>query len=220
MTTLYKLTSQSLTTHNDFPWTLGVPATATATGEGDLCGPSWLHAYTDPLLAVLLNPIHANIKDPRLFRAEGTVGAEDHGLKVGCTTLTLVEEMPLPVITPTQSVAFGVICAKEVCQDKGWITWADRWLSGKDRTEKSARAAEAAAAAAAYRAAEAAGWAAAAYRADAAAAAYWAAGAAVAARAARAVAEAAYWAEWTAAYWAADKPLDLIALAHRAVAEF
>ena len=155
MTTFYKLTSQSLTTHNDFPWTLGVPATAT--GEGDLCGPSWLHAYTDPLLAVLLNPIHANIKDPRLFRAEGTVGAEDHGLKVGCTTLTLVEEMPLPVITPTQSVAFGVICAKEVCQDKGWITWADRWLSGKDRTEKSARAAEAAAAAAtAYRAAEAA----------------------------------------------------------------
>ena len=151
MTTLYKLTSQSLTTYHDFPWTLGVPATAT--GEGDLCGPGWLHAYTDPLLAVLLNPIHARIKDPRLFRAEGTVGAEDHGLKVGCTTLTLVEEMPLPVITPTQRVAFGVFCAKEVCQDKGWITWANRWLSGEDRTEKSARAAHWAAA---YRAAEAA----------------------------------------------------------------
>jgi len=140
MTTIYKLTDQSMQTYNGFQWTMN--NTETADGEGDLCGPGFLHAYTDPLLAVLLNPIHAGIENPRLFRAEGTIKKTDHGLKVGCTEMTLTEELPLPVITTTQRVAFGILCAKEVYKDAGWTRWADNWLSGKDRT--AARAARAA----------------------------------------------------------------------------
>ena len=153
MTTIYKLTDQSMQTYNGFQWTMN--NTETADGEGDLCGPGFLHAYTDPLLAVLLNPIHAGIENPRLFRAEGTIKKTDHGLKVGCMEMTLTEELPLPVITTTQWIAFGILCAKEVCKAAGWTRWADNWLSGKNRA--AARAADAAAAArAAARAADAA----------------------------------------------------------------
>lgn len=39
-------------------------------GEGDLCGPGFFHAYTDPLVGLFLNPIHANIKDPLVWERE------------------------------------------------------------------------------------------------------------------------------------------------------
>lgn len=64
----YKLTTQSLTTHNGFQWEPGIPRTAS--GEGFLYGPGWLHYYHDPLIAVMLNPIHADIQDPILWLAE------------------------------------------------------------------------------------------------------------------------------------------------------
>ena len=54
----YKLTNQEMQTHNGFQWELG--EWQETSGEGGLCGPGWLHYYSDPLLAVLLNPIHAD----------------------------------------------------------------------------------------------------------------------------------------------------------------
>ena len=157
---LYKLTDESRQTHNNTQWGAGV--THSGTGEGELCGPGWIHAYTHPLLAVLLNPVHVGFKKPRLWEAEGEVARTDHGLKVGCLSLTTLCELPLPVITTTQRVRFAILCAKEVCKNKQWNAWADAWLSGKDRTKESARAWEAARAWAAAAAAEAAAaWAAA-----------------------------------------------------------
>src|SRR3989304_4485465 len=64
----YKLTDQQMRTYGDCQWTLG--EWKETSGEGNLCGPGWLHFYTHPLLAALLNPIHANIQNPRLFRVE------------------------------------------------------------------------------------------------------------------------------------------------------
>ena len=63
---LYKLTDEKMQTYNGFQWVLG--ETHETNGEGNLCGPGWLHAYTDPLLAILLNPIHANISNPETNR--------------------------------------------------------------------------------------------------------------------------------------------------------
>ena len=204
MTTVYKLTTQDMKTYGGFTWKLG--ATQTAPGGGELCTDRWLHAYTDPLVASLLNPAHANISDPRLFRAEGEVGADDHGLKVGCTSLTLVEELKVPQVTTEQRVRFAVLCALEVSRDEAWKKWAWGWLSGKDR---SAEAAYAAAANAAANAAYAAAYA-----------------ARAAAYAARAAVNAAYAAAYAAAH-AADAavhaaraaPIDLPKLARKAVAE-
>ena len=38
-----------------------------------LCSGTVLHAYKDKNLAFLLNPIHADIKNPLIFSAEGDV---------------------------------------------------------------------------------------------------------------------------------------------------
>ena len=111
-------------------------------GEGDLCGPGWLHFYTHPLLAVLLNPLHANISHPRLFcvAAEGRT-LDDYGLKAGYTKARLIKEVPLPSITSKQRVAFVILCARAVFFDKIWIAWAEAWTSGENRTEAAAWAA-------------------------------------------------------------------------------
>ena len=216
MTTLYKLTDQAHRTRaghdNETLWGVGVEHSAKGDAEQDLCSDGWLHAYTDPLLAVFLNPIHADINNPVLWEAEGEVGKSD-GCKVGCRTLRTVRIIPLPKVTTEQRVKFAILCAKQVCKDEKWNAWADAWLSGEDRSSKAAEAAEAAGAAAdaayaaayaAARAARAAAWRAAARAAEA---------AADAADAADAAADAAYVGE---AARAAGKNIDLAAIAKEA----
>ena len=139
-TVVYKLTNRDMTTHGGFRWELGKQATAP--GEGELCGPGWLHCYSDPLLAVFLNPIHANIKNPRLFRAEaGGKSKHDHGLKSGYTKMTLIEEIPMPDITTEQRVRFAILCTMKIYHDPAYVSWAEGWLSGKDRSVAAAEAA-------------------------------------------------------------------------------
>ena len=204
----YKLTTQNLTTHNDFQWEIGIKQTTS--GEGGLCGPGYLHYYHHPLLAVLLNPIHARIKNPKLFEVEaGGVHLDDNGLKGGCTEMTLIREIELPKFTDIQRVAFGILCAKEVYKDLEWNEWAAAWLDGSDRSRSAAAAAaHAAAYAAAY---------AAYYAADAAARAAHAAHAARAAHAAYYAADAAYAAYYAAAAAARNTGIDLIAIATKAL---
>lgn len=189
---LYKLTDGDGKTRNDTQWGPGV--SHSGTGEGGLCGPGWIHAYEHPLIAVLLNPIHADFKSPRLWEAEGEVGLRDGQLKCGCKTLTTIREIPLPEITTEMRVRFAILCAKDVCACSAWNAWADKWLSGKDRSAAAAARA-AMAAMAAYDAAAWAATAGAAY--DAAGAVYDAA--AWAAAAAEAFAAGAYRASWSAA---------------------
>jgi hypothetical protein len=136
MSNLYKLTDSCGKTRNGTQWGPGI--SHSGTGEGKLCGPGWIHAYEHPLVAVLMNPIHANFKNPRLWEAEGEVGLRDGQLKCGCRTLTTVREIPLPAITTEMRVRFGILCAKEVCAYPAWIAWADKWLSGEDRTQAAA----------------------------------------------------------------------------------
>jgi len=240
----YKFTDENMRTHNGCQWTLG--EWEEVSGKGELCNNGWLHCYCDPLLAILLNPIHGDYKNPRLWEVE-VGGAEKHDgqLKSGYTQMRLLKEIKLPVITIEQRVRFGILCAKEVCKDKKWNIWADEWLDGTDRTNAAAN--EAAAEAAVYEAAaEAAVYAAAAAvyaaneayvaKAAAEAAVYAACAAEAAANAAYAAkeaaeaavyaavyaAEAAYAAKAAvyaaeAAYAAANKDLDLIAIARMAI---
>ena len=136
MANLYKLTDSCGKTRNGTQWGPGI--SHSGTGEGGLCGPGWIHAYEHPLIAVLINPIHANFKNPRLWEAEGEIAIRDGQLKCGCKTLTTIREIPLPAITTEMRVRFAILCAKEVCADPAWIAWADKWLSGEDRTQAAA----------------------------------------------------------------------------------
>ena len=161
----YKLTNQKMQTRNGFQWKLGkwYKIDKTKRYQDVLCSDSWFHCYNNPLLAVMFNPIHAKIKNPRLFRVSVKgKGLSDNGTKFGFPYMKLVEEIPLPEITPVQRIAFAILCTKETCKNEKWNKWADNWLSGSYRNINAD-----AAYAAAYAAADAARTAA--YTADAAA---------------------------------------------------
>lgn len=144
---LYKLTDENGQTKNATQWGEGVEHAATGDAAQDLCSDGWIHAYESPLLAVLLNPIHANFRNPILWEAEGEVEKRDGQLKVGCRKLRTLQKIPLPKIKTEQRVKFAVFCAQAVYDDAVWHTWAKNWLSGKDRSAgaaaEAARAAEA-----------------------------------------------------------------------------
>jgi hypothetical protein len=199
MAKLYKLTDEHGQTHNETQW--GPGFSHKTPGVGEMCGPGYIHAYTHPVLAVLLNPIHADFSNPRLWKASGTIRRTD-GLKVGTWDLTTEAEIPLPVVTTEQMIKFAILCAKAVYKDVLFNKWADAWLDDSDRTARAARAAGAAAWTAAWTATRTAAEAAA-------EAAAWAAETAWASRAAAWAARAA-----RAAAWASE--LDLIALVEEA----
>jgi len=158
----YKLTDQNMQTYNGFRWKLDEWKEAKGDPVQPLCSDGWLHCYDSPLLAVLHNPIHANIQNPRLFEVEVSGDTKnDNGMKRGFRKMRLVKEVSLPIVTREQQIRYGILCAKAVYTDPEFVVWADQWLSGKDRTEAAARAAEVAwaawaAAEAAWAAAEAA----------------------------------------------------------------
>ncbi len=213
MMMLYKLTDEYGQTYNNTQW--GENITHSGTGKGNLCGSGWIHAYADPLVAIFLNPIHANFKNPRLWEASGDV-ARDDGLKVGCRSLTTLREINLPTVTTVQCVRCAILCAQLVLRPGEllkWKQWAEQWLQNKNRTR---------AAAATTRAAAEAAWAAwPAARAAAAAAGAWAVEEAVkearaAVKKARAAAAEAAWA--AAAEKVADS-FDLPTLLRQAVRE-
>ena len=154
MTKLYKLTDEQGRTRagedNELTWAVGVAHKTTGTGTR-LCTADVIHAYEHPLIAVLMNPVHADF-DPatmRLFVAEGEIVAREGQLKCGVHALKIVEEIPVPVLTTEQRIKFAILCAKSVCKDAAWNAWADKWLSGKDPSAEAARAAARAAAEAA-----------------------------------------------------------------------
>lgn len=137
---LFKLTDKNNETRGHTKWGRGV--THTASGEGGLCGPGWIHAYTSPLLAVLLNPVHADFDEPRLWLARGVVGKNKLGLKVGTTRLTTIKRIRLPRITCCHRVSFAIFCSLQVYHNPEFVRWAENWLSGKDRSGATAKAAE------------------------------------------------------------------------------
>lgn len=143
---LCKLTNQDMTTHNGTKWEIG--AWKETDGSGDMCGAGWLHCYDDPLLAVLHNPIHADIDNPRLWEIEAEGKRKSDGLKSAYTRMRLVKEIPIPEISTTRKIVYAILCVKETGPDVAWNAWADNWLSGKDRSCAAARAAAAAARAA------------------------------------------------------------------------
>ena len=141
---VYKLTDENNRTYNNTQWGEGV--THTASGRGEMCGPGWIHFYTDPLLAVLLNPIHADFYNPNCWEAEAVIEINNHGLKFGTTKLTTLRRIELPEISLEQKVKFGILCALAVHREPGFVNWANAWLDGKDRLASAADAAYRAAA--------------------------------------------------------------------------
>ena len=152
---LYKLTDKYGKTRNDTQWGEGV--THAASGRGtNLCSDGFIHAYEHPLIALLMNPAHAGFDTPRLWEAEGDVVKRDGQTKCGCRSLTTVRELPLPIISTEQRIAFAIRCALAVYHQPFFEIWANQWLDDTDRSRAAARTAAAEAAAERAEAAEAA----------------------------------------------------------------
>ena len=115
----------------------------------EFCTSDLIHCHDDLILALMLNPIHGNFKNPRAWEFKGKVRASDYGLKLGVKRGTTIREVPVPEITTVQRAAFGILCSLEVPQSKAYKKWAQDWLSGKDRSAAAAYAAADAARAAA-----------------------------------------------------------------------
>jgi hypothetical protein len=143
--TLYKFTNSNMITQNNTQWVIN-EWKETDGIQRELCNSSWLHAYEDIYVAAFMYPAHVNYDNPRCFRAEGDGAFLSDGTKCGVTRLRLVEEISLPTITTEQRIKIGILCALEVYHEASFVTWANNWLSGKDRSKEAARAARAAAA--------------------------------------------------------------------------
>lgn len=133
----YKLLSQEMTSHNDTKWEIGTTITILKPGK-EMCTDQVLHCYNHPLLAVFLNPIHADIKNPLLFEIKVDEIVNSDGLKFASKSQTLLKEISLPEISTEQRIAISIKIAKTVYKDEKWNEWADKWLSGEDRSSAAA----------------------------------------------------------------------------------
>ena len=133
-----KLTDENMQTYGGFQWEIGKVYEIDIDRQGNnmpLCSYSWFHVYFHPLIAVLMNPIHADFKNPRLFKCSCSgYHQNNNGLKEGFTKVKLLKELKIPEITLTQKVAFGILCAKKVYKERKWNKWANEWLKGKNRS--------------------------------------------------------------------------------------
>jgi len=129
----YKLLSKEMTSYKDTKWEIGIPIKIEKIGN-TMCSNEVLHCYNHPLLAVFLNPIHVNIKEPKLFEIKVDEIVNNDGLKFASKSQTLINEIPLPKISSEQRIEIGIKIAKTVYKDEKWNEWADKWLSGEDRS--------------------------------------------------------------------------------------
>ena len=135
-----KLTDRACETKNGMAWKIGVTNHATGAGT-ELCSDGVLHYYDGLELALFMNPVHADFSDPRIFEVAGNEIVTDC-TKCGAKSLTVLCEITdYKAPTTTQHVAFGILCALEVCKDPTFIQWANAWLDGSDRSEAAARTA-------------------------------------------------------------------------------
>lgn len=131
-----KWVSQDMTTKNDTKWQEGVPNELPEGHDLMLCYPGLYHYYEHPLLAVMFKDHHVPTNYTKLYeiKVEGTV--VEGWDKSGATKLTLIKELEIPEVTLINKVAFGILCALEVCEDPTFIDWANNWLSGKERSKE------------------------------------------------------------------------------------
>ena len=140
METVYKLTRPDRTAHNGFKYEVGKEYRFS--GIGELCGSGFSHAYLSLATAVLHNPIHGKFNPVIGWKCNAVIGKRDGHMKVGCTSIELIEQVILPIVTPEQRIAYEIHCIFPSVLPE-WNKWAKDWLSGKNRSKETAWVAEA-----------------------------------------------------------------------------
>lgn len=133
----YKLLTQEMTSHGGMKWEIGRLETAKIEGT-EMCTSQVLHFYSHPLLAIFANPFHADIVNPRLFEVEVEACVNADNLKCASKTQRLVKELEVPRLNYLQCQFVAISCVKLLPNSSPvWEEWAEKWLSGEDRTMES-----------------------------------------------------------------------------------
>ena len=155
----YKLTNSKYQTHNNTQWGVNITHEVNVKkAKPVLCSTDVIHYYKTPTLALLLNPIHANIDNPIIWECEADQEvAADYG-KSGCFQLT-TKRIIKTNITDTQMhrirIRFAILCAESVLKyftdkcpnddrPKKAIEAAKEYLSGRIIADAAYAAADAA----------------------------------------------------------------------------
>lgn len=131
---LYKLTNEHDCSFSATQWGNYITHTAPGQKEGKvLCSNCWLHAYTHPVIAILLNPIHANFYKPNLWLCGGKAKIVDLDGKVGCIELTTQKKMIPPVISDITTLCWGMACLSKVYEEVYYQQWCGNWIGSIER---------------------------------------------------------------------------------------
>lgn len=136
-----KLTDANGMTRNRTQWGEGV--TNEAVGySNELCSSGFIHGYKNEYIASFISPAHVAWWDEAKFwEAEFDGDIKRDGLKLGSRKCTTIREIEPIRLTTEQRVTIAIKCVKKVYKDESWNLWADRWLSGEDRSYSAAKAA-------------------------------------------------------------------------------
>jgi len=116
---LYKLTDQNGNTQNNTNWIPKTTHEKQSCSNPELCSANVYHAYTNANWTLFINPIHADISNPRMFECSGDIVVSDWG-KLGCFKKTSKKELQMPAWYTNQKtrkqvqVMFAVLCTESV----------------------------------------------------------------------------------------------------------
>lgn len=139
----YKYMNSDDTTKNNTKWGYGVTHEV-IDGGWELCTKGLIHFYEDKYIATLMDPLHAEYTLDkncvmRTCVAEGEV-VTDNDLKCGAKKVTTGKKVKTIELTLEQRVECAIRISLLVYNESSFVEWAEKWLSGEDRSYDSARA--------------------------------------------------------------------------------
>lgn len=146
MQTVWKLTDpEGWTRRGTSGETLWIPCpverSTAGGGIAKLCTEAYTHAYADPILAEWFDPVHGEYGDRGLLVQGEAGGIVDDGMKLGCEFFRSLEVVPRAGVPLAAKVRAGIECSLLVYAAPAYVTWAQRWLDGTDRSKPAARSA-------------------------------------------------------------------------------
>jgi hypothetical protein len=138
----YKLTDNNDMTHGGMTWGNNVShyapgcqveSSGKVLDTKPICSSAWIHVYRHPVLAMILNRVHADFFDPNLWACSVKPGIATLDYKVGCKSVTTEYKMDSPKITLVSMVCFAIRCAMKTWDDAIFQSWGEGWLKGTER---------------------------------------------------------------------------------------
>lgn len=140
---LYKWVYKDMTTgHGEELTHWKVGRVNVAEGEGGLCTNGVLHAYRSKEEAEIYGYIHTRRVDSILIEVEANDIVEDDGVKVGTRVQIMTSIVGDRMFSLEYLVLIGIKMSLLNPVHEEYKIWAEKWISGVDRTAESARLAQ------------------------------------------------------------------------------